>query len=171
MNLQSQSIPILPWIHDNKHFFKPPVGNKMIYPQGDFIIMVVAGPNERKDYHVNGGEEFFFQLEGTIELKLQTPQGPQTVTIAPGEIYLLPAHTPHSPQRPKDSFGLVIERKRLENEWDTFQWYCDHCQQMIFSAKLKLKNIVDDLPEIFKSYGVFKSEHNNQCPQCQGQIE
>ena len=58
------------WIDDHRHLLKPPVGNRVVYEDTDFIIMVVGGPNSRKDFHYNEGEEFFFQLEGDITLKV-----------------------------------------------------------------------------------------------------
>ena len=33
--------------------------------------MVVAGPNARKDYHFNETEEWFYQLEGNINVRIQ----------------------------------------------------------------------------------------------------
>ena len=41
------------WIKENRSLLKPPVGNKVIYQDGDFMVMVVGGPNSRKDYHVD----------------------------------------------------------------------------------------------------------------------
>ena len=60
------------WIDDNRHLLKPPVGNKNLYVESeDYIVMIVAGPNARKDYHYNETEELFYQLEGNIEVHIQ----------------------------------------------------------------------------------------------------
>ena len=60
------------WVEDNRDLLKPPVGNKNLYKEADdYIVMVVAGPNARKDYHYNETEELFYQLEGEIEVHIQ----------------------------------------------------------------------------------------------------
>ena len=60
------------WIEENRHLLKPPVANKNLYIDAhDFIVMIVAGPNARKDYHYNETEELFYQLEGDIIVKTQ----------------------------------------------------------------------------------------------------
>ena len=100
------------WINDNRHLLKPPVGNKLIWEDSDVIVMVVGGPNSRTDYHVNGGEEFFYQVEGDITLKVFDQGKHQDVVIKQGEIFLLPPSVPHSPRRPANTVGLVIEQKR-----------------------------------------------------------
>src|ERR1700733_9713162 len=92
------------WIDENRHLLKPPVGNKVIWQDREFVVMVVGGPNVRTDYHYNEGEEFFYQLEGTMTLKvLDDKKDFRDIKIGPGEIYLLPPKTPHSPRRPANT--------------------------------------------------------------------
>ena len=76
------------WIDDNRHFLKPPVGNKQVYLENeDYIVMVVGGPNGRKDYHFEDGEELFYQLEGDITLKIINEDGkPEDIQIREGDI-------------------------------------------------------------------------------------
>ena len=101
------------WIDEHRHLLKPPVGNKQVYMgNDDYIVMVVGGPNARKDYHLNQTPEFFYQVEGNITLKLMVDGKPQDVNINEGDIYLLPPNVPHSPQRGANTVGLVIEQKR-----------------------------------------------------------
>ncbi len=122
-------MPILPpinfkeWIEDNRELLKPPVGNKCVYEDAEFIVMVVGGPNSRKDYHYDLGEEFFYQIEGDMLLKIKDGDEFKDISIKEGEIFLLPPKTPHSPQRFENTVGLVIERTRKEDELDGFQWY------------------------------------------------
>jgi 3-hydroxyanthranilate 3,4-dioxygenase len=94
------------WIEENRHLLKPPVGNKMVWKDGEFLVMVVGGPNRRKDYHVEDGEEFFLQIEGDITVRVMEDGGPRDITIREGEIFLLPAGVPHSPQRPENTVGM-----------------------------------------------------------------
>lgn len=155
------------WIDENRQLLKPPVGNKCIWPQRDFIVMAVGGPNERTDFHVNAGEEFFHQIEGDMVLKIRTPDEKiLDLKIREGDIYLLPANTPHSPQRPAHSVGLVIERKRRESELDGLQWYCEKCGNKLYEEFFKLINIETQFPDVFERY--YNSEHVN-CKKCRAQ--
>src|SRR3982750_3826606 len=120
------------WIDENRHLLKPPVGNQVVYqPEQDFIVMVVGGPNSRKDYHYNETEEFFYQLEGDIEIKIVDNGKHVDVPVREGEIYLLPAKTPHSPRRGKNTIGLVMEVQRRAGMKDGFIWYCEKCQNKL----------------------------------------
>src|SRR4051812_32922610 len=108
------------WIEDNRHLLKPPVGNRQIWENREFMVTVVGGPNSRTDFHINEGEEFFYQVEGNIVLKVMEKGKLVDVEIREGDIFLLPPRVPHSPQRPAGTVGLVLERKRLSGELDGF---------------------------------------------------
>ena len=152
------------WIEENRHLLKPPVGNKVVYEDGDFIIMVVGGPNSRKDYHVDPVEEFFYQLEGDMILKIMDGGKRVDVPIKEGEIFLLPKNVPHSPQRFENTIGLVVEYKRDEGDLDGFQWYCDECDVMLHEVTLDLENIVTQLPPLFDAY--WKNMDARTCESC-----
>jgi 3-hydroxyanthranilate 3,4-dioxygenase len=141
------------WIDDNRHLLKPPVGNKVIWQDREFIVMVVGGPNERTDYHVNQSEEFFYQIEGNMVLRIISKDGKrEDVPISAGEIFLLSRNTPHSPQRESGSIGLVIERRRNTEEIDGLQWYCEQCDHKLYEEFFKLLNIETQFPEVFERY-------------------
>ena len=120
------------WIDEHRHLLKPPVGNKQVFTDSEFIIMVVGGPNSRKDFHVDPGEEFFYQLEGGITLATMQDGRRVDIPIGEGEIFLLPPNMPHSPRRPANTVGLVIERTRRPGERDGFQWYCESCHTRLY---------------------------------------
>jgi 3-hydroxyanthranilate 3,4-dioxygenase len=151
------------WIDDHADRLKPPVGNAQVWKDADFIVTVVGGPNQRSDYHDDPMEEFFYQLKGDITLRIWD-EGLKDIPIREGEIFLLPPHVPHSPQRPAGSFGLVIERHRPAGLVDAFQWYCPNCGTMIHRAELQLASIVSDLPPIFKHFN--SDERTRTCQSC-----
>jgi 3-hydroxyanthranilate 3,4-dioxygenase len=112
------------WIDSNRESLKPPVGNKLLFQDSEFIIMAVGGPNSRKDFHHDPGEEFFHQLEGDIVVRTVQHGRIIDVPVRQGEVFLLPPEIPHSPQRPAGSIGIVVERRRGPDELDGFSWYC-----------------------------------------------
>ena len=152
------------WIEEHRHLLKPPVGNRVVYDEGDFMIMVVGGPNSRKDYHVDTVEEFFYQLEGDMLLKIMENGKRVNIQIKEGEIFLLPKNVPHSPQRFKNTVGLVVEYQREEGALDAFQWYCDECNEMLHKVTLDLENIVTQLPPLFDAY--WNSMDARTCESC-----
>ena len=152
------------WIEENRHLLKPPVGNKVVYENSDFMVMVVGGPNSRKDYHVDPVEEFFYQIEGDMVLKVMNDHNRVDIPIKEGEMFLLPKNIPHSPQRFKNTVGLVIEYKREEGALDSFQWYCDQCDNLLHEVTLDLENIVAQLPPLFDSY--WKDTRARTCNKC-----
>jgi 3-hydroxyanthranilate 3,4-dioxygenase len=152
------------WIDEHRPLLKPPVGNCEVYPHHEFIIMVVGGPNSRTDYHVDPGEEFFYQVEGDMTLRVVDEGEVRAVEIKQGEIFLLPPLVPHSPQRRANTVGLVVERKRNPGEQDQFQWYCERCSSKLYEESLAMTDIVAQLPPIFERYE--SSVANRTCKQC-----
>ena len=157
------------WIDNNRHLLKPPVGNKVVYENTEFIIMVVGGPNTRKDYHIDEGEEFFYQLEGKMILRIMENGSPKDINIQEGEIFLLPPKVPHSPQRFENTVGLVIERKRNITELDGFQWYCDNCFSLLYEKYAQVSDIVIQLPIIFDEF--WNNDDYRSCKKCNHYLE
>jgi 3-hydroxyanthranilate 3,4-dioxygenase len=158
------TINLKKWIEEHRHLLKPPVGNKMIWKDREFIIMVIGGPNTRTDYHSNGGEEFFYQLEGDMVLKLIEDGKPTDLTIKEGEIFLLPPNVPHSPRRPANTIGLVIERQRRPGENDSLSWYCEACGEKLYQESFFLQNIESQFGPVFDRF--YDTAENSTCKKC-----
>lgn len=153
------------WIEENRHLLKPPVGNAEVYKNaGDFIVMIVGGPNSRKDFHYNETEELFYQLEGDIVVRIQEDEKISDIEIKEGDMFLLPAKTPHSPQRKANTVGLVIEKVRLGHEIDGFMWFCESCDNKLYEEFAKVTDIVAQLPPIMNRF--YSSEENRTCKKC-----
>jgi len=153
------------WIDEHRHLLKPPVGNQQVYTDNDdFIVMVVGGPNSRKDYHYNETEEFFYQLEGDIVLKIIEDGTPVDIPIKEGEIFLLPPKVPHSPQRPANSIGLVMEINRSNSEQDGFMWFCENCNHKLYEEYFELTDIVKQLPPLMSKF--YASKELRTCSNC-----
>lgn len=152
------------WIDENRHLLKPPVGNKCVWDDGEYIVMVVGGPNSRKDYHYNETPEFFYQVEGDMVLKIIDNGEQKDVHIKEGDIYLLPGKVPHSPQRAANTVGLVIEMPRAEGVLDALEWYCENCNTALYREEFALDNIVTDMPIIFDKY--YSDKNKCTCTNC-----
>lgn len=152
------------WIDENRDKLKPPVGNQQVYKGNDnFIVMVVGGPNSRKDYHFNETEEFYYQLEGNIVVKIIEDGKFVDIPINEGEIFLLPQRTPHSPQRGPNTIGMVLEVYRPGKQ-DGFQWYCENCGNKLHESKVNVNDIVKDLPIVMEQF--YASKDLRTCKKC-----
>ncbi|HEV2571402.1 3-hydroxyanthranilate 3,4-dioxygenase [Methylocella sp. CPCC 101449] len=153
------------WIDEHQHLLKPPVGNRQIWEDADMMVTVVGGPNRRTDYHDDPVEEFFYQLKGDMVLKVFDEGKFYDVPIRQGEIFMLPPHVRHSPQRPQEgSVGLVVENKRPTGEKDAFEWFCFNCGEKVHRVEVLLTSIVRDLPPLFEAF--WADEKVRTCPKC-----
>lgn len=158
------------WIEENRQLLKPPVGNKNLYPAGeDYIVMIVGGPNARKDYHYNETEELFYQLEGEITVRIQEEGRPVDIQLGPGDMFLLPPKVPHSPIRSEGSVGLVIERVREKEHRDGLMWFCPECNHLLHETYFPLVNIEEDFLPRFRHF--YQSEALRSCSACGHQME
>jgi 3-hydroxyanthranilate 3,4-dioxygenase len=151
------------WIEEHRHLLKPPVGNQLIW-NSDFMVMVVGGPNQRSDYHINPGEELYYQVEGDIVLKVIEDGQPRDIPIRQGDIFLLPGGIPHSPQRPANTVGLVLEQKRAEHENDHMRWYCKKCGAVVHDAEFHLVDLGKQLKPILEQF--HSNEALRTCKTC-----
>lgn len=125
---------LLTYIDSIKHILKPPVSNRLIFDGKKLKVMVVSGPNMRNDFHIEDGEELFYQITGDMDLDViqgneeevvhgQSNAIRKRLPIKEGEMLLLPATVAHSPQRYVNTVGLVVERTRRSEEIDHLRWY------------------------------------------------
>ena len=168
MSLLAPPINFKNWIEENRHLLKPPVGNKAIY-NDDYIVMVVGGPNSRKDYHLNQTPEFFYQVEGDIVLKVIENGEPRDIHICEGDVFYLPPNIPHSPQRGENTVGLVIEQRRPDGMEDGLAWFCESCHNKLYEEPFTLQNIETDMPVIFDRY--YGNKELRTCDSCGAEMQ
>jgi len=157
------------WTEQNRHLLRPPVGNKLLYQDSEFIIMAVGGPNSRKDFHVDPGEEFFYQFEGDMLLRVVEEGRIVELPLMQGDVLLLPPNVPHSPQRFANTVGLVIERRRRAGERDGLQWYCERCGRLLYQEFFELTDIERQFPPVFRRF--FDSLSLRTCKHCHAVME
>jgi 3-hydroxyanthranilate 3,4-dioxygenase len=123
------------WIEENRENWGQ---RRVIWQDSDFIAFVTRGPNRRKDFHINPGDEIFHQLEGELKLHyLRADKKPQVAVLEAGDLFLLPGGVPHSPRRPEGSWTLVVERIRKPEELDRFIWVCENCGNRLHETMLR----------------------------------
>ncbi|EYC21626.1 hypothetical protein Y032_0019g3933 [Ancylostoma ceylanicum] len=179
--MEAKTVNVERWIAENKEDFVPPVCNKCMFSE-QLKVFFVGGPNSRKDYHLEEGEEFFYQRNGDMVLKVIERGHPRDITIKEGEIFLLPSRVEHSPQRFANTVGFVVERTRENTEFDcvrrqpnnvpTNDSYCAdaaHVEQYrqihqviryfvegsterLFERWFHLNDVVRDLPPLIRTF-------------------
>jgi len=157
------------WVEENRHLLKPPVGNKIVWEDTEFLVMIVGGPNRRKDFHIEEGEEFFYQIEGDITVRIIEEGKVRDVAIKEGEIFLLPPRIPHSPQRPENTVGMVVERQRKQGELDHLRWYCEQCGEVLHNASFQLQDLGAQLKPVIEEF--YATESQRTCGNCQAVMQ
>jgi len=152
------------WIEEHRHLLKPPVGNKMVWKDTEFLVMIVGGPNRRKDFHIEEGEEFFYQIEGDIVVRIMEDGAPRDIEVKQGDMFLLPPRVPHSPQRPENTVGMVIERVRKAGELDHLRWYCESCGEVLHDSAFQLEDLGTQLKPIIENF--YADESLRSCKKC-----
>jgi 3-hydroxyanthranilate 3,4-dioxygenase len=154
------------WIERHRALLKPPVANRLVFEEPDgLVIQVIGGGNQRVDFHDDPAQEFFYQLQGDMILKVMDGGKIYDVPIREGDVFLLPPHARHSPQRPVlGSIGLVVEGARRPGDRDGFEWYCFECGGLVHRVEITLSDIVKDLPPLFEAF--YSDLSKRRCPAC-----
>ena len=152
------------WIDEHRHLLRPPVGNAVVWEDSEFIVMVIGGPNRRNDFHIDPGEEFFHQIEGDMTLTVMEEGRARDIPIREGDVLLLPPLVPHSPRRPAQTVGMVIERVRAPEERDHLCWYCERCHSVLHDRAFHASDLTTQLTPIIE--GFYADEKLRTCGSC-----
>jgi 3-hydroxyanthranilate 3,4-dioxygenase len=161
---EREPFDLMRWIEDNRERLKPPTAAYTVLRDRDYMITIVGGPNARTDYHINPHEEFYFQLHGSMTLRVQRDGKPHDIPISEGQIYLLPRLVPHAPQRTAGSVGLILEAIRQPHELDTHAWHCEKCNHLLYEKSMYLEILERDMPIVFDSY--YSHPELRHCQNC-----
>ena len=164
MMARLSTINLKGWIEEHRDLLKPPVGNALVWKDTEFQVMIVGGPNRRNDYHIDPGEEFFYQIEGDMVLGIIEDGKPRDIPIREGEMLLLPPLVPHSPQRMANTVGMVVERIRTAKEKDIFRWYCNNCSAIVHDASLHVTDLGTQIKPILEQF--YADESLRTCKKC-----
>jgi len=152
------------WIADNQASFSGPVANKEVFPQSEFIFQIIRGPNARNDFHIDPGDEIFYQLKGAIRVDVVEDGRRKQNILNEGDVLLVPAGVPHSPLRPAGSWGLVVERKRRLDELDGILWFCEQCNAELYRRNFDCRNIETEIRSAIDDF--YAMEEQRTCRQC-----
>jgi 3-hydroxyanthranilate 3,4-dioxygenase len=128
------------WVDENRGDWGQ---RRVIWQNSDFIAFVTRGPNRRKDFHINPGDEIFYQLEGELDLHYLKEGKHEVAVLKAGDILLLPGKVPHSPRRSEGSWTFVVERKRQPSELDRFVWACENCGNQLYETTVRFDDPSD----------------------------
>jgi len=157
------------WVEQNRDQMKPPVGNKYLYDGKDFFVMVIRGPNARNDFHVTNSEEYFYQVEGDIVVRVRDEGKIKDFRVREGETFFVPSKMPHSPQRPPGTVGVVVERVRPVGEMEHLVFYCEKCGALVEDIEFDCKDIVVHFRDTMEAF--WQDDARRTCKKCATKVE
>jgi 3-hydroxyanthranilate 3,4-dioxygenase len=150
-------------VSENSHLLQPPVNNFLVHNDA-VTVMIVGGPNERTDYHVNETAEWFYMYKGGMLLKVVDEGQFRDIYINEGDMFLLPPNTPHNPVRFANTVGIVIEQKRPQDSIDRLRWYCQSCGEKVHEASFHCTDLGTQIKEAVNSFKEDKEART--CKKC-----
>lgn len=129
-----------------------------------------SSKNDRTDFHLEEGEELFYQIKGDMVLRVMEKEKVKDIVIREGEMFLLPPRIPHSPQRVADSIGLVIERERKPNETDGLRWYIPGTNQVLWEKFFHCFNLGTQLKPVIEECYASKAYRTKRANQEDGSV-
>jgi 3-hydroxyanthranilate 3,4-dioxygenase len=126
--------------------------------------MVIRGPNARRDFHIDPSDEIFYMLKGAMTLETLEDGTRRARVIREGEMCLVPALTPHSPHRPPDTWGLVIEIKRAPAQKESLLWLCETCDARLHEITMHVADIEKELKTAIERFDA--SVELRTCAKC-----
>ena len=157
------------WIEKNREKFKPPVSNRYLYDGRDFFVMVIKGPNARNDFHLVDSEEYFYQLKGDIKVRIREGDRIVDHIVREGETFFIPPNVPHSPQRPPDTIGVVVERRRPPGEKEHVIFYCENCGSLVEDIHFDCADIVEHFSQAMLDF--WNDDARRTCKKCGRKVE
>jgi 3-hydroxyanthranilate 3,4-dioxygenase len=140
------------WIEKNLPRASGAISNREIFRGSDFIYQVIRGPNARNDFHLDPFDEIFYQLQGDIAVHVVEDGRERAIPVREGAVFLLPKGVYHSPRRPANTIGLVVERPRKRDELDGIAWFCPSCTHKLHEVKFWCDDIEQVLEKVVRTF-------------------
>ena len=147
-----QAIHLGEFVEQSRSQLKPPVSNRLLFSGEHLKVMIVGGPNERDDFHVESGEELFYQISGSMDLDVMQGGKRTRLPIGQGDLFVLPALVPHSPQRYANTIGLVIERARSPDELDELRWYWPATNSLLYHERFHCTDLGSQIKAVIERF-------------------
>jgi 3-hydroxyanthranilate 3,4-dioxygenase len=103
-------------------------------------------------------------LKGDMVLEYMQAGKREEQIIREGELLVMPAFTPHSPHRPADTWGLVVEIKRTPDQTEALLWFCERCHAQLHAVTMHVADIETELKAAIEQFDA--TVELRTCRQC-----